>query len=183
MRKVRIQTSKLKKVQNKARELKRYLSWNRAFPWWVGEGKFCLRFFYSIRVLPMRLTKCFNSGALLCTESFLCSGIHCHCHGLMWTFSPSLWYNLIVLIVWHRSSAFNWISFVFSNRDKKECHGPVMSSTKQLIFHHLGSAALGSVVITIFKVPRLIRLYSQRVYVLLQHSIAFLFYTVFFTEE
>ena len=26
-----------------------------AFPWWVEGGKFCLRFFYWVRVLPMRL--------------------------------------------------------------------------------------------------------------------------------
>ena len=38
-----------------------------AFPWRVGGGKFCSRFFYPMRGLRHATCHCFNSGTLPCT--------------------------------------------------------------------------------------------------------------------
>ncbi|XP_055348122.1 choline transporter-like 1 [Paramacrobiotus metropolitanus] len=54
------------------------------------------------------------------------------------------------------------ISKWYFERDKKQCSSPVLSSISQLIWYHLGSVALGSFLITIFKVPRLIVQYCRR---------------------
>ncbi|OWA53979.1 CTL-like protein 1 [Hypsibius exemplaris] len=87
------------------------------------------------------------------------------------TFLRLLWLCYAVALVWvsefilacQHMVVAGAVSMWYFEKDKKECHGPVMAATKQLIFHHLGSVALGSILITIFKVPRLIRQYSKKV--------------------
>lgn len=51
---------------------------------------------------------------------------------------------------------------MFHFRDKKSLSAPILSSMTRLMANHIGSAALGSFIIILVKIPRCILMYIYR---------------------
>uniref|UniRef100_A0A914XEE5 Choline transporter-like protein n=1 Tax=Plectus sambesii TaxID=2011161 RepID=A0A914XEE5_9BILA len=76
-----------------------------------------------------------------------------HAVGLIWTAEFLLACQQMVVA----GSVAAW----YFSRDRSRVRFPICHAIKQLICYHLGSVALGSLIITIVKVPRLILMYIQ----------------------
>lgn len=67
-----------------------------------------------------------------------------------------------VIILYSLSGETSEIFCFFINlRDKQKMRCAIWTSTKRLVLYHLGSVALGSLIITLFKIPRLLLMFVE----------------------
>ncbi|CAM1321355.1 SLC44A1 (predicted) [Pycnogonum litorale] len=76
-----------------------------------------------------------------------------HLLGLIWTSEFILACQQMVIA--------GAVSYWYFSRNRKEVKYPILMSTYKLIVYHLGSVALGSFIITLVKIPRIILTYLQ----------------------
>lgn len=75
-----------------------------------------------------------------------------------------MWWYLVIALIWISEFILSCqqmviagaVSSWYFTRDRESLNSPIIKSIGELFCHHLGSVALGSFLITLFKLPRLV---------------------------
>jgi len=75
-----------------------------------------------------------------------------------------MWWYLVIALIWISEFILSCqqmviagaVSSWYFSRDRQSLNSPILTSICQLFYRHIGSVALGSFLITLFKLPRLI---------------------------
>lgn len=86
---------------------------------------------------------------------------HSWVHYMWWYHIFALFWTCELILACQQMVIAGAVATWYFSRDRESLQCPIFKSTKKMFLYHLGSLALGSFLITIFKVPRVILTYIE----------------------